>query len=237
MILIALLISLETQTTIDSLKAHVAVHPQFSTVIALNNAYLARGDFENASAVLRTYEPHAQFAELPVLAFMRAQNYFFGGRILTARDEYMALLTRYTGADIANDALEMLYLIESTQKDTVILKRLAHALYLYHTDQLSAAEESLKGLTRTSSGAYAYYYMALVYKKQDDVPQALSALHTLEREFPGHTLHNAALLHAELCIVSRATDEAQRILEDLLVRAPTTIYAARARKMLREMQK
>ena len=166
--------------------------------------------------------------------FTIGDDHLFAGNILLAREAYLKLVAIYPSSEHANDALERLHLIESVRKDTVFLKRLTHSMFLYHTDQLHTAEDSLKNLLETKLAAHAYYYLALVYRKKSELPLALSALKELNKSFPDHKIHNAILLLAEILIKCKSKKEAKEVLENLIVEKPTSVYAIRAREILEE---
>jgi len=226
--------SLGLEAKIDSLEAILNKNVQLPTVLELNKYYLRVGKIDEGNALLQKYERYLPSEGRATVHFTLGDNHLFDGKILAAREEYLKLVSLYPHSDMANDALERLYLIETTRKDTVMFKRLAHTLYLFHTEQLSAAEDSLKNLLKTKIGAYAYYYLALVYREKDDIPHVLSTLKELNTTFPDHALHNATLFLAEVYLQTKNKKEAQKILEDMMVKEPTSIYGARAREMLKQ---
>ncbi len=234
MILLFIFVSLGLEAKIDSLEAILQKNAQLPTVLELNKYYLRTGKIDEGNALLQKYERYFPSDDRALIRFTLADNQLFRGKILEARDEYLKLVRRYPRSDVANDALERLYLIEATRQDTILLKRLGHALCLYYTNQLSTAQDSLKSLLKTKIGAYAYYYLALVYREDDDIPLALSTLTELNTSFPDHTLHNATLFLAEVYLQTENKKEARDILEDLIVKEPTSIYGVRAREMLRQ---
>ncbi len=234
MILFFICLNLGLDAKIDSLEAFLRQNVQLPTVLELNKYYLRTGKIDDSNALLQKYERYFPPDDRAIIHFAFADNRLYYGKILEARDEYLTLVSRYPRSDIANDALERLHLIEATRPDTILLKRLGYALYLYYTNQLSAAEDSLKNLLRTKIGAYAYYYLALVYREKDDIPLVLGTLKELNTSFPEHTLHNATLFLAEVYLQTDNKKEARNILEDLIVKEPTSIYGVRAREMLKQ---
>lgn len=235
MILLCVIISTTLESTVDSLETMLMHSPQLETVLALNRCYLQMGDCERGINLLKEYETTFTLNEIPVFLNVLANDYFFCGAMLEAREEYLKLVGRFPQADVANDALERLSLIEYARRDTVLLKKLAHAIYLYEIEQLDSAHNSLKRLLKSAVAPYAYYYLAHLYRKKDDLPQALSALEELNTSFPEHTIYNATLLRANINLKLDRKKEAQEILEDLIVKEPTSIYAVRARQMLKDM--
>ncbi len=235
MILFYLFLSLEIENKIDSLKALLNERPQLQTILELNSSYIAIDDFDEGITLLRQYENRFGSGGKPVFILAIGDDYFFAGKIVTAHAEYLKLVKHDPRSEYANDALERLYLIESARKDTMLLKKFAYAICLFQTDRLQAAEDSLKNVLKTKVGAYAYYYLALVYMKREDVPLALGALQELADVFPDHTIHYADLLLAEILLQSNNENRARQILEELIIDEPTSIYAARARELLKEI--
>ena len=90
-------------------------------------------------------------------------------------------------------------------------------------------------MTDVKIGALAYYDLALLYMRKDDLSQALSSLKELNKSFPSHKIHNAVLLLAEIYLQLNDEKEARGILEDLIVKAPASIYAVQARQMLKQI--
>ncbi|KPJ71918.1 hypothetical protein AMJ52_08160 [candidate division TA06 bacterium DG_78] len=234
MILFYLLLVLRLDTTTDSLESLLEQNPNIVTVIELNKRYLQRDEFDNGIMLLEKYETEFTHAEQPLLMYVLANNYFFAGRIVAAREEYLKLIGRFPRSEIANDALERIYLIEQTRKDTVLLKRLTYSIGLVETEQFERAGDSLGLLLKTTVGAYAYYYLAHLYYAQGELALALSALQELNNSFPEHTIDTVFLLLAEIHLKLGTKKEAQKILENLIIKDPASIYALRARQMLQE---
>jgi Tfp pilus assembly protein PilF len=126
----------------------------------------------------------------------------------------------------------MLYLIEATRSDTVALKRLGRGLSFFQIQQYETAQDSLKQLLKTRAAPYAFYYLARIYEAQDDLPLATGTLQELNETFPEHAIHTANLYLAELYWRSENPERAREVLEEVVVSAPHSIYAVRAREML-----
>jgi predicted Zn-dependent protease len=236
MIFLYLLISLQ-DATLDSLNHRLEEQPQLSHALALNRHYLARGEFNEGIKVLTECQERAAREDRPGYRYMLAEDYFYAGEIVQAREAYRSLVAEFPSSNLANDGLERLSLIESTRNDTTALKKLSYALCLSYTEQLPAAEDSLKNLLTTPVGVYAYYALALVYRQKGDAALALSALQEMDRSFPDHTLYQTALLLAELYVQLNNQKQAQTVLEDIIVKQPASIYAVQARQMLERIQK
>ena len=232
MILLCLIFSIEAK--IDSLKMLLDKQPEVSTVIQLNKCYLQKGEFSNGINLIKKYEERFESEGKPILIYCLGEDYFFAGKIILARDEYLKVVSRFPDSEIANNALERLYLIEYARKDTSLLKRLANSICLYETEQFDIAKDSLTVLLKTIIGDYAYYYLALLYYTEGKLPLALSALYELNNSFPEHKIRNATLLLVEINLRLNNKKDAQKILEDLIIKEPNSIYAARARRMLKE---
>lgn len=235
MIVLYLFFSLKLETNIDSLQTSIRQNPQLPVVLELNRCYLRMGKYNEGINLLKDYERHFKSEKKSILIFNIGDDYLFAGMILPARNEYLKLVNRYPRSEIANDALERLYLIESTRQDTILLKKLARSICLFKSEQFDSAEDSLKDLLKTKIGAYAYYYLACLYKEKEDLPMALSALNELGNSYPDHKIHNAILLLAEIHLRSNNEKKAQDILEDLIIKKPNSIYAVRAREMLKTL--
>ena len=233
MIIFFLLLINNIDVKIDSLKAALEQNPDIRTIIQLNKYYLQKGELYNGIKLLKDYEGHFT-SEKSIIIYKIGENYFFAGKIILARQEYLRLVGRFPNAEIANDALMRLFLIEQARKDTVLLKRMANSIYLFEIDQFDAAEDSIKSLLKTKIGDYAYFYLTVLYNKKDDLAQTLSALNELNNSFPDHTIFNAVLLLAEVNLKLGNKEDAQNILEDLIIKEPTSIYAVRAREILKE---
>ena len=139
---------------------------------------------------------------------------------------------RYPQQDIANDAAERLYLIETVRDDTVLMKRLVNVVRLYEIDRYDETVDSARVLLRSGVGAHAYYYLALSYRSKGDLSLTLSALDELNMRYPDHKIYEALFLQANVFMITGELEKAGEILENLIVSAPSTIYAYRARQKL-----
>lgn len=230
--LLAILFLLSTDSTIDSLKALLAQRPQLPIVLELHNEYLSNQDFDSALQLLQLYETRFGSHERVTVSLLLGDTYLFSGDILSAREKYLRTVIRDPRSEYANNALEMLYLIETARDDTVALKRLGRALCFFQTQQYETAQDSLKQLLKTNIAPYAFYYLARIYEEQDNVPLAIGTLQQLNEMYPDHTIHSAYLYLAELYRRSDKSELAREILEEVMVGAPHSIYAVRAREML-----
>ncbi|MEO0161928.1 MAG: tetratricopeptide repeat protein, partial [candidate division WOR-3 bacterium] len=144
-------------------------------------------------------------------------------------------VAKYPNARAANDALERLHLFESVRNDTTTLKRFARAIYLYEIKDWESAQDSLKNLSRTGIGDYAWYYLALIYEKRGEYNQALSALEQLIRDFPASRIHQTRLLVAEIYLKTGKKKEGVKILEELVVKYPNLPVGIRAKERLKNL--
>lgn len=232
MIVFLLLQIITTQQQIDSLEAIHKRKPVMDTALLLHKYHLQMNDYERGIEVLTEYEKYAPREEKADILFLRAETYFYRGELVNARAEYLRLVSTYPRDDIANDALERLHMLEALRPDTVLIKKLSHALFLNFTEQTAGAIDTLKILLSTSMGVHAYYHLALIYVNLDDLPLALGALRELDETYPAHHHLGAQLLKAYVYRTLGEKQEARTILEEIIVRNPNSIYAARARKML-----
>lgn len=233
MIIIYFLLIVDPTYDVDSLKAALARDVRLPTVLALNTCYLRSGEYARAIELLVDSENKLPPADRPVIAFHRGDNYLFAGGILEAREAYLGLVAEYPSTEIANDALERLYLIEKNRKDMLLLKKLTRAVGLLQTAQYSAAEDSLRVLITTDVGIYAYVFLAQVYSQQDDLPRALGVFDELHAHFPDHTVDHARIAHSMLYLQVGDTLHARNILENLVLKNPRSLFADRARELLR----
>ncbi len=235
-VLLLVLICGDSLLVTDSLEDLMRRQPSMVHAAELNRRFCSEGRFDEAVKMLSTFEERAPVGEKGVINFLIAEDHLFSGKIIDARQHYLMTAARFSGAAIANDALERLYLIEVCRKDTALMKRLVRALCFQATSRLALAGESLKILIPTALGDYALYFTALNFEAQDDIPLALSALQELAVKFPSHTIHTADLLAARLDVQLKYYKAAIAILESLIVKKPETIYAVQARAMLKRIK-
>jgi tetratricopeptide (TPR) repeat protein len=169
------------------------------------------------------------------IRFELGNVFMYAGEIAKAYDTYLHLMGRYPQQEIANDAAERLYLIETVRDDTVLMKRLANVVRLYEIGRCDEAVDSSRVLLRSRVGAHAYYYLALAYRSKGDLSLTLSALDEMNARYTDHKIYEAFFLQASVYMIAGEVDEAREILEDLIVSAPNTIYAYRARQKLEAM--
>lgn len=234
-VLLLVLICGDSLPGVDSLKDVLRRQPSMTHAVELNRRYCSEGRFDEAAKMLGAYEEQAPAGEKGMVNFLIAEAHLFAGKFIDARQYYLQTAARFSSTDIANDALERLYLIEVCRQDTALMKRLVRALCYQATAQLVPAEESLKILIPTALGDYALYFTALNFEAQDKIPIALSALQELAVKFPNHTIHAVDILAARLHVRLKNYKAATALLESLIVRKPETIYAVQARAMLKEI--
>lgn len=227
------LLSLVSQ--IDSLKIIFQEEPKIEILKEISRYYLLKNEFDSAFYFLETSGKNLNREELPQLLFLMGEVHLFAGKILDAREQYLRTVARFSNNEIANDALERLYLIEMTKSDTLLLKRIAKPICLYQVGELKNAEESLKELTGTGIGDFALYYCALIYDRMGDPKLALKTLEELNKNFPGHKIYNSIILRAEIQLKLKNKKEAQRILEELIVKEPNSVYSIRAKRLLEKI--
>lgn len=233
MIIVYFLLLADPTYDVDSLEAALAREVRLPTVLALNTCYLRRGEYTRALELMADSEKKLPPADRPVIVFHRGDNYLFAGGILEAREAYLGLVADYPSTDIANDALERLYLIEKNRKDMLLLKRLTRAMGLAYTAQYSAAEDSLRLLIPTDVGIYAYIFLAHAYTEQGELPLALGVFDELHAHLPDHTVDQARIAHSMLYLQAGDTLHARDILEDMVIKNPQSLFADRARELLR----
>ncbi|MEO0215833.1 MAG: tetratricopeptide repeat protein [candidate division WOR-3 bacterium] len=219
-------------STIDSLKEQLKESNEFELVLKINNLYLAENKSDSANLFLRECEKKLCPSYHPLINFLIGENLFFAGRILEARESYLLTASRFTSHEIANDALERLYLIENARGDTANLKRLARAILFIEIDKTKDARDSLRELINTRVGGYALYYLGLVNFNEDQFDLALKFLMQLDRDFIEHKFPRAKILQARVLIKMGRKKEAREVLEELIIKDPASVYAIMAREIL-----
>jgi tetratricopeptide (TPR) repeat protein len=235
MILFFLMLNMEAR--IDSLENNFAQNRQIATLLELSKCYIATGEYHKSIELLKKNERY--FGKDPDKARLMYESgsvYLFAGEVVKAHDIYLRLMSSYPQLDVANDAAERLYLIETAQDDTVQLKRLVNVVRLYETGQYGSAVDSARKLLKTPVGAFAYYYLALVYSSMNDLPLALGTLVELNKVYPKHKIIEAFLFQSDIYVALDKQKEAREILEDLIVREPNSIYAVKARQLLDKLE-
>ncbi|UCC11206.1 MAG: tetratricopeptide repeat protein [candidate division WOR-3 bacterium] len=235
MITVFFLLFSDPTCNIDSLEAALARDTRLSTVLALNTCYLRRGDYDKGLELLSRVEEQLPLDDRPSIGLQRGDNFLFSAKPLDAREAYLKLVSEHPHDERANDALERLYLIEKTRKNMSLLTRLTRAMGLVHTRQYGLAEDSLLALIRTDKSGYAHTFLARVYIEQDKLPLALTTFKTLTAKFPDHTLDHARITHGMLYLQTGDTLNAKAVFEDMILRNPGSLYADRAREILRNM--
>jgi tetratricopeptide (TPR) repeat protein len=236
MILLFLLINIEAR--IDSLEDSFARSRTIETLLALNECYLMTDQYQKSMTLLGQNERHFRNdLDGSRIKFELGNVFMYAGEIAKAHETYLGLMGRYPQLDIANDAAERLYLIETVRDDTVQMKRLINVVRLYEIGQYDAAVDSARVLLRSPVGAYAYYYLALAYRGKGDLTLTMAALDELNSRYPEHKIYEAVFLQASVHLILGELKNAEELLEDLIVREPNTIYAYRARQKLEKIEK
>ncbi len=220
----------------DSLENAFDRDPRIETLFELSRCHAAAQEFHESMEVLKKHGARFdQDTDKALIIYETGSVYMYSADIAKAHETFLRLISIYATLDIANDAADRLYLIESARDDTVQLKRLINVVRLFETGQHPAAADSAKGLLKTAVGPQAYYYLALAYREMGDLPQCLGTLAEMKKEYPAHALHGALLLEADVYISLGRKKEARQILEDMLVLEPGTIHALMARRKLAEI--
>ncbi len=209
--------------------------PDFESIIADNLEYLKHDAFDKAIALLRLHQDHFSGESRAQIEYCLAENYFFASKILNARDSYMNMVRRHPASVQANNALERLYQIEGMRADTAAMKRIMYALCLLETGRLDAGRDSLRQLVRSKIGDYACYFLADAYQRLGDLPMALAALLMLDEQFPESRITGLPVLRAELLIATGDHEKARIVIEDFLVKDPVSIFAVKARQLMKRL--
>ena len=236
--MILLFILLNTETRIDSLENLFAQDRQIETLLQLNECYLMTDQYQKSMSLLGQHERYfTNDLDRSRIRFALGNIFMFTGEIAKAHETYLGLMSRYPQLDIANDAADRLYLIETVRADTIQMKRLINVVRLYELDQYQGVVDSARVLLQSSVGAYAYYYLALAYRGKGDLTLTMSALEELSTRYPDHKIYEALFLQASVYLILGELESAEEILEDLIVREPNSIYAYRARQKLEKMER
>ncbi|MDH4212142.1 MAG: tetratricopeptide repeat protein [candidate division WOR-3 bacterium] len=235
--MIVFFLVLNMEARIDSLENSFAQNRQIETLLELSKCHITTGEYHKSIEFLKKNERYfVEDLDKARLMYENGSVYLFAGDVVKAHDTYLRLMSSYPQLDVANDAAERLYLIETAQDDTVQLKNLVNLVRLFETGQYGSAIDSARKLLKTPVGAHAYYYLALVYSSMNDLPLALGTLVELNKEYPGHRIIEAFLLQSDIYVALEKKKEAREILEDLIVREPNTIYALKARQRLEKLE-
>ncbi|MBE0433103.1 tetratricopeptide repeat protein [candidate division WOR-3 bacterium] len=233
--MILCLLFLNVTPRCDSLETALAQDCRIEALIELSRCFVAAAEYHRSMELLKSHErSFTKEADRARLMYETGSVCMFAGDIVKAHETYLRLLGTHAASDIANDAAERIYLFETARDDTTQLRRLINVVRLFETGQYRPAADSTKNLLkdRTRVGAYAYYYLALAYEAQGDLPLASGALEELNRVYQNHRVHEAVLLQADVYTALGKTKDAVEVLEDAIVRAPNTIYALKARQKL-----
>uniref|UniRef100_A0A7C4TD80 Tetratricopeptide repeat protein n=1 Tax=candidate division WOR-3 bacterium TaxID=2052148 RepID=A0A7C4TD80_UNCW3 len=229
MIIIFLLINSE----IDSLKILFKESPSFNLIMEINKFYLMENELDTALNFLIENSKFIKPEEQPFLYYLVGEDLFFGGRILEAREEYLKTVARFSSSEIANDALERLYLIEVGRRDTLQLKNLARAIFLIEVGNTQSARDSLGRLIKTNFGDYALYYLALINFNENKTDDALKNLNQLQKEFPENKIKKAEILRARIFLKMGNKVLAREVLENLILKESNSVYGIQAREILK----
>ncbi len=232
MIFITVIIMLH-EPELDSIADRLGAYPPIESVIDLNYQYLERDAFNKAINLLRKYENTYQGESQAKIEYAIAENYFFATRIIEARNKYLNMAQRYPSSVEANNALERLYQIEGMRRDTLIMKKIMYAICLMETNRFDACKDSLLKFTNSKLGDHAYFFLAQVYRRLGDLPMALGALLSINDQFSESRISGLVILKAEIYIESKDYNKAKLILENYLVNDPISIYAVKARQLLK----
>lgn len=235
--MIVFFIMLNMEARIDSLENSFVQNRQIETLLEISKCYITTGEYHKSIELLKKNERYfVKDLDKARLMYENGSVYLFAGDVVKAHDTYLRLMSSYPQLDVANDAAERLYLIETAQDDTLQLKKLVNLVRLFETGQYGSAVDSARKLLKTPVGAHAYYYLALAYNSMDDLPLALGTFVELSRVYPEHRIIEAILLQSDIYAALDKKKEAREILEDLIVREPNTIYALKARQRLEKLE-
>jgi tetratricopeptide (TPR) repeat protein len=224
------------QDRIDSLRTLIQGSPRLESILELNRLYGRTGQPDSGIALLVRYGNIVPVDQRSQLAFQLAEDYLYAGRLSEARETYLMTTALNPGSEIANDALERVYLVELGRRDTLELKRLLAVLADEAYGQLDSVPQRLRPFLSGTLSDIAYYRLGRAAARLKQYPEALAAFAELRRRFPEHTFHQVPLFEAEINIALGNSTKARSLLEAVIIRMPASIYAARAREMLKALR-
>jgi len=224
------------QDQIDSLLTLIRHDPRSEFILELNRLYGRSGQPDSGTALLVRYGNIVPADQRPRLIFQLAENHLYAGRLTEARETYLTAAALDAGSEIANDALERVYLLELGRRDTLELKRLLAVLGDEAYGLLDSLPSRLRPFLSGPLADIAYYRLGRVTARLGQYPEALAAFAELQVRFPGHTFHQVPLYEAEINIALGDSSRARTLLEDVIIRMPESVYACRAREMLKNLQ-
>ncbi len=227
---------LTSQDRIDSLRTLILVSPRTEFILELNRLYGQAGQPDSGTALLVRYGNIVPVDQRSQLAFQLAENYLYAGRLTDARETYLTTAALDPGSDMANDALERIYLLELGRRDTLELKRLLKVLADEAYGKADSVPPRLRPFLSGPLADIAYFRLGRIAARLGQYAEALAAFAELQRRFPEHTFHQVPLYEAEIHIALGDRAQARTILEDVIVRMPASIYACRAREMLKALR-
>lgn len=225
------------QDRIDSLRQAVTGSPRLETILELDRLYGRTGQPDSGIALLIRYGNIVPADQRPVLAFRLAEDHLYLGRLAEAREAYLRAAGLDPGSGIANDALERIYLMELGRRDTLELKKLLAVLAGETHGLPDSVPARLRPFLSGSLADIAYYRLGQAAARLEQYPEALAAFVELRQRFPGHKFHQAPLMEAGIRAALGDSSRAREILEEVIIRLPGSVYAVRAREMLKALQK
>ncbi len=178
------------------------------------------------------------------ISFLKAEIFYFSGRIDEATDEYLAFLQVNPESPRVNDAIgRLLVMDENTDRERLPLRAYSHAEYLWFAGADDSALAVLDTLLSVFPDAQisddALMKKGDVLRGQKRFAGALAAYDTLEARFPeSHLVPVCKLKAAEIHAKElRDTERAVSEYEEIITRFPETSFAVRARNLLQEFTK
>lgn len=154
--------------------------------------------------------------------------------------KYLEEVTKDLSSDFANDALELLSLINFAKKDSVNLSKYAYADLLAFQFKFSEAAEELKSLVTNTNlfllNEYAAYKTAELLLAINDIPVSLKILENMSEKsgiFGDKSLFLAGEIY-QFGIKDRM--KAIQIYQKLLEKFPNSLYFEKAREYLNNLQ-
>lgn len=208
-------------------------------VLNLGLISLKQGDLSNAESVFDNVilSPYNINQNKSTIKYYRALCYFFRSDLASART-LLDSLTKETKDNIANDALDLLLVFNSSMNDSLNLVRLGEAEYDIMKNNFEKAISSLRIINQSTQSFllkdYTNFRIAELVVALDDYNLAVSSL-KLALENNENNIYADKILFfiAEIYEFGiKDYKSAMKSLEELLMKYPNSIYTDRSREKI-----
>jgi tetratricopeptide (TPR) repeat protein len=215
-------------------------YSQFALDSKIKSTYckIILGNFEAAKKDIDNYSKYPRMtSEKSALAkYYLAKINFWNGRFSLAQS-ILNEITNELDNTAANDALELLLVINFNKNDSLNLTKFAKADFYFEQRNFSAAETLLKEISANENllmlSKMAKFDLAEIYLTNGNIPLGLALLQELSDEEMSFLNDKCAFLQG--CIyyfVVVDMNEARKEFDSLLEKYPNSIYAGKARELI-----